>query len=258
MFNTIFFQPVVNLVVFLYDIIPGHDLGIVIILFAIIIKLLLLPLTKKQIESSKAMQDMQPKIKVIKEQYKDNPQEMNKKMFDLYKESKVNPLSSCLPILIQLPFLYAIFKLFRLGFENGTLDLVYPFINRPEIINTVSFGLVDLGSNNYVLAVLAGLAQFWQSKMIMPKKPEIKSEESKDENMAAIMGKQMTYIAPVLTVYICLNTPGALPLYWLVSTVLMIVQQKHIYKKKNEDGNSGQEGKSDNGDVKVIEGEIVK
>lgn len=248
-FQVIFYQPILNLLVFLYNIVPGHDLGIAIILLTIIIKLVLLPLSKQSIKSQKALQDLQPKIDEIKKKHKDKKDEMGRAMMALYKENKVNPFSSCLPLLVQMPFLFAVFAVFRDGFANGSLDAVYSFIARPEYINTVSLGFIDLSVRNIPIAVLAGLAQYWQAKMMMTKKAEIHTKESRDEDMAAIMNKQMIYFMPAMTVFIGLSFPGGLALYWLVTTILTGAQQLYIFKKKN---------KEENKDNKIVEGEIVK
>jgi len=253
-FKTVFYQPVLNLLVFLYNIVPGHDIGIAIVLLTIIIKLVLLPLSKKSIQSQKALQDIQPKIEEVKKKYANNKEEMGRAMMNLYKENKVNPFSSCLPLLVQLPFLWAVFKVFQTGLSNGSLDLVYPFISRPETINSISLGFVDLSQRSIVLAVLAGLAQFWQAKMMMTKKPAIKSPGSKDEDMAAIMNKQMIYFMPLLTIFIGASFPGGLALYWLITTVLTALQQMYIFKQKE---NNDKDKNLDN-ENKIIEGEIVK
>lgn len=246
MFQTFFYQPIFNLLIWLYNIIPGHDLGLAIIALTVIIKLALLPLSKQSIKSQKALQELQPKIDEIKKKYADKKEEQAKAMMELYKQEKVNPFSSCLPLLVQLPFLWAVFRVFRNGLNGGSLDLVYSFISRPETLKLTSFGFLDLSQSNMVLAVLAGLAQFWQAKMMSTKRPEIKSEGSKDENMMAIMNKQMLYFMPVLTVVICMRFPSGLALYWLTTTILTALQQLYIFKRK--------ESKND----KVIEGEVIK
>jgi len=173
---------------------------------------------------------------------------MGRAMLEIYKENKVNPFSSCLPLLIQLPFLWAVFRVFRNGFAGNSLDLVYSFISRPESINNVAFGFLELAKPNIYLAILAGLAQFWQAKMMVTKKPAIKASGAKDENMMAIMNKQMVYFMPFLTVFIGLTLPGGLTLYWFVTTLLTALQQLYVFKKKN-----GQ-----NQDGNVVEGQIVK
>ena len=254
MFDTFFYQPILNLVIFLYNMVPGHDLGIAIILLTIIIKVLLLPLSRQSIKSQKSLQDLQPKVDELKKKYANNKEELGRAMMNLYKEHKVNPFSSCLPLLIQLPFLFAVFKVFRTGFENGTLDLVYSFIDKPEVVNTISIIGVDLGENNYIIAFLAGAAQFWQAKMMMAKKAPVKSPGAKDENMMAMMNKQMVYMMPLLTIWIASTFPSGLALYWLTTTVLTGVQQLFIFKKDKEKDNNKD---IQSGENKTIEGEVV-
>jgi YidC/Oxa1 family membrane protein insertase len=233
LFTIIFYQPILNLLVWLYNIVPGHDIGIAIILLTIIIKLILLPLSKKMIESQKALQDLQPKMEELKKQFP-NKEEQGKAMIKLYQENKINPLSSCLPLLIQLPFLIAVYQVFMAGLKSNSLNLVYPFISRPESISVISFGFLDLSKPNWALAILAGLAQFWQAKMMITKKPPAAVQGSKgalDEGMAAMMNKQMLYFMPIFTVFIGLSLPGGLTLYWFVVTLLTALQQVFIFNK---------------------------
>ena len=232
-FTVILYQPIFNLLVFFYNIIPGHDIALAIVALTAVIKLILWPFAGKSLKSQKAMQNIQPKIDELKKKYKNQKEKMTQEMMRLYKEEKVNPFSSCLPLLIQFPFLIAVFQVFRTGLiNNGQLDLLYPFIGNPGFINPISFGLVDLSQKNLYLAVLAGLAQFWQAKMMMTQKPAVKGAASKDENMMATMNKQMVYFMPIITVVIGMSLPGGLMLYWLTTTFLMVLQQYFIFRHK--------------------------
>lgn len=233
-FQLIFYQPVLNLLVFLYNVIPGHDIGLAIIAMTFIIKIILLPFSKQSIKSQKALQDIQPKIDEVKRKFANNKEAMGRAMMELYKKEKVNPFSSCLPLLVQLPFLWAVFRVFQDGLNGKSLSLVYSFISRPEKINPISFGLIDLSKSNVILAVLAGLAQFWQAKMMSTKRPEVKTNSAKDEDMMAIMNKQMIYLMPALTIFIGLTFPGGLALYWLVTTLLTALQQLYLFRKRNK------------------------
>jgi len=228
-FQTLFYQPILNLLVYLYNIFG--DLGLAILFLTIIIKVVLFPLSKKSIKSQKALQELQPEIEKLKEKYKDDKHAQSVALMELYKKNKVNPFSSCLPLLIQLPFLIAIFRVFKDGFAQNHLDLLYSFVNNPEIINTMTLGYFDLAQTSVYLAVLAGLAQFWQSRMMHTKKPEVKTEGSKDEKMLSIMNKQMLYVMPVITVLIGLQFPAGLTLYWFLTTLFTAVQQKIIFSK---------------------------
>lgn len=248
LFTVIFYQPIFNLLIGIYDAIPGHDMGIAIIILTIIIKTVFLPLSKKAIESQKELQDLQPKIEELKKKYAGQKEEMGRAMLALYQEHKVNPFSSCLPILVQLPFLIAVYQVFANGLANKSMDLLYPFVQRPEVINAISLGFLDLSKPNWVLAVLSGLAQFWQTKMMISKRPPVKGPGTADEDMAAIMNKQMLYMMPALTVFIGVSLPGGLTLYWFVTTVLTALQQIFIFNKV----------KSKRTASPVIEGQVVK
>ena len=245
-FTVVFYQPILNLLVFLYTTVSFHDLGIAIILLTAIIKLAFWPLGRSSIKSQKALQDLQPKIEELKKEHKGNPAELSRATMELYKTNKVNPFSSCLPLLLQLPFLFAVYQVFRDGVGNK-LDYVYSFVSRPEFINPISFGFLDLAKSNVYLAVLAGLAQFWQAKMMSTTQPAVKVPGSKDESMTAIMNKQMLYFMPVITIFIGLSLPGGLTLYWFVLTLFTALQQLVTFKKKDGDAAP-----------KTIEGDIIK
>lgn len=237
-FNLIFYQPLLNLLVFLYNVIPGNDIGVAIIVLTIIIKLILYPFSIKSLKSQKALQELQPKIDEIKAKYKDQKEKLASEMMGLYKKEKVSPFSSCLPLLIQFPFLIAVYQVFRTGLSNGNLDLLYSFVQNPGELSAIAFGFLNLSEVNVVLAVLAGGAQFIQAKMLMAKKPAVKSPGSKDEGMMAIMNKQMLFLMPIMTIFIGVSLPSGLVLYWLVVTLLTVLQQfitfRHIDKKDKE------------------------
>jgi len=234
LFHVIFYEPILNLLVFLYNVIPGHDIGLAIIAMTVIIKLILLPLSKQSIKSQKSLQTLQPKIDEFKKKYANNKEEQGRAMMQLYRQEKVNPFSSCLPLLIQLPFLWAVFIVFRDGLSNQALNDIYSFIYNPGTINAISLGFINLAKPNLVLAVLAGAAQFWQAKMMVTKRPEVKTPGAKDEDMMTIMNKQMLYMMPILTVVIGMTFPGGLALYWLVTTVLTALQQMYLFKQKEK------------------------
>ncbi|NUM25933.1 MAG: membrane protein insertase YidC [Candidatus Buchananbacteria bacterium] len=231
LFNTILFQPLFNLLVFFYNLVPGNDLGVAIILLTVLIKVVLYPLSLQSIRSQKALQELQPKMDAIKKQYKDNKEAQAKALMDLYKQEKINPLSSCLPLLVQLPFLIAVFHVFSRGLSSESLDLLYPFIQNPGHLNPISLGFFDLSKPNIILAVLTGLAQFFQSKMLVStKQPKVPG--AKDEDMMAAMNKQMLYFMPLMTVVIGASLPAGLLVYWFVTTVLTVLQQQLIFGRK--------------------------
>ena len=228
LFTTILYQPVFNLLVFLYNL--TGNLGLAIIILTVAIKILLWPLSAQATRAQKQLQAVQPKIEELKKRHKDKREEQAKALMELYHQEKINPLSSCLPVLIQLPLLIAVFQVFRQGLKSESLNLLYPFITNPGSLNSLLWDSIDLATPNVVLAVLAGLAQFWQTRMLMAKQPA--SPKPKSDDFAAILNKQMLYMMPILTVFIGLSLPSGLALYWLVFTLLTIGQQRIVLKEK--------------------------
>lgn len=248
LFQAILYQPLLNLFIGLYNLIP--DVGVVILILTILIKLALYPLTSASIKSQKALTDLQPKLDELKKKHKDDQQRVAQETMKMYKENKVNPFASCLPLLIQLPILIALYWVLRQVLTADSFDTLYSFVSNPGSINTLSLGFLELGKASYVLALLAGGAQFWQAKMMSRKKPPAGAGPgAKDEGMATMMNKQMLYMMPFLTVIIGMKLPGGLTLYWFLSTLFMALQQLVVFnknkKKKKSDGD-------------VIEGKIVK
>lgn len=235
LFQTFLYIPIFNAFVALYNLLP--DVGVVIIIITALIKLMMYPLTKSSIAAQKSISEIQPKLEELKKKHKDNQQLLAQETMRLYKENKVNPLGSCLPILIQLPIFIAIYWVLREGLTGNNFDALYSFVKNPGHIKTVSLGFVDLGkSGNIVLAVLSAGAQYWQAKMMQSKRPPKEAGAGgKDEDMASIMNKQMLYFMPFLTLIIGFQFPGGLALYWFVSTLLTGLQQKLMFAKKNNE-----------------------
>jgi len=226
LFNQILYYPLFNALVWLYNIIPGQDLGIAIIILTALIRLILYPLSRKAIRSQKAMAKLQPEIKEIRKKYK-NKEEQAKAMMGLYQKYKINPLSGCLPILIQLPILVALYRVFFTGLDPQKLNGLYGFIEQPSSLNPIFLGLVDLSQRSIVLAILAGIFMFIQSKMLMPQKALQSTQGTKIAGLdiSSLMSHQMVYFMPLITIFIAWNLPAALPLYWIVITLFGIVQQ---------------------------------
>jgi YidC/Oxa1 family membrane protein insertase len=245
LFNEIIYKPIYNLLIFVYSVIPFHDFGVAIILVTIFIKLVLIPLSKKQIESQKKMQELQPKIKELQAKYKNDKEKQSRALMELYKEKKTNPFSGCLPMIVQLVFLIAIYRvLFNIsnaGLKVDTADL-YGFVPDPGQIHHMFLGIIDLASvlnlgnltiaslPQIILVVLAAGSQYVQTKMLMGKQTPVPA--GKDADFSQVMSKQMLYLGPLLTLFIGIKFPAGLALYWLVSTVFMIAQQYLLEKKE--------------------------
>ncbi len=244
LFDTILYDPLLSALIWLYHAIPGHDLGLAIIVVTIGTKLILAVPSARAIRSQRELQLIQPKLEALKAQYKDNREELGRKLMEFYKEHKVNPFSSCLPSLIQFPILFILYHVFINGLSTDpssgilvakTLDHLYSplrSIYSTTPIDLHAFGFLNLaGTKNLILAVVTAGLQFWQSRMLMSQRAEVAGKGASDENMASAMSKQMLYIFPLFTGYLVYVFPAGLGLYWLTSTVFQIVQQYFVFKK---------------------------
>ena len=177
--------------------------GVAIILITLAIKIVLYPLTVKQIKGMKAMQDLQPKMKELQEKYKGNPEKLNKEMASLYKESGVNPLSGCLPLIVQMPILMGIFFAIR----------DYQYAHIPSFL-----WMTDLSQPDpmYILPILSAVTTYIQQK-----------QTSTDMNQQT---KMMMNIMPIFIGYISITFPGGLVLYWVMSNIFQILQQWFMYR----------------------------
>lgn len=184
------------------------NLGLAIVIMTIIIKLIMYPLTQKQIQSTKAMMELQPKMKALQEKYKDDKQRLNMELANLYKTEGVNPLAGCLPLLIQMPIMIGIFY--------GIRD--YNYAAHPEIVTSFLW-LKDISQADptYVLPVLSALTTFIQTKQTMP-------------DTGNAQGKIMGYFMPLFIGYISLTFPAGLVLYWVVMNIMQIAQQAMMNK----------------------------
>lgn len=233
LFELFFYQPIFNIFIALYDVIP--DVGIAIVILTLIIKFALYPLNAKSIAAQKSLQELQPKLEALKKEHKDDQQKLAQETMKIYKENKVNPFGSCLPLLIQLPILFAIYWVLRNEFSALPFDLLYSFVPQPESVNPLSLGLFDMSTPSIVLALLAGAAQFWQAKMMTARRaPKEAGDGAKDENMMTMMNKQMLYFMPIITILIGMQFPAGLALYWFLSTAFTAVQQMILFRKKKE------------------------
>lgn len=229
-FNTILYQPLFNGLILLYLYLPGRDFGIAVIILTILTRLIFYPLGTKAIRSQKLLQSLQPKIQEIQQKYKDNKEKQAKETLELYKKEKINPFSGCLPLLIQLPILIALYQVFWQGFQLEQMKFLYNFVPNPGEIDPSFLGMINLSEPNIYLAILAGAFQFIQTKMIQPKMQKMKTEQLSNK-FAEMMQKQMLYFFPIFTVLILWGLPSAIGLYWLVSTLFSIAQQYFVFKK---------------------------
>lgn len=231
LYHEIIYRPILNFLVLGYNYLPGHDVGIVIILVTLLIRFAMAPLFHKQMKSQKAMTDLQPKLLEVQKKYKDDREGRAKAMMELYKENNVNPLGSCLPLLIQLPILIALYQVFVKAL-NGELNGLYSWVAHPGRLDPLFLGLMDLSKPSIALAILAGGLQFMQSRL-MNKGQMISPSSDPNDTTAKALKFQTTYVLPVISVVIAWNLPAGLPLYWCVTTVFAIVQQEWVNRRVN-------------------------
>ncbi|OGZ76006.1 MAG: hypothetical protein A3I87_01535, partial [Candidatus Staskawiczbacteria bacterium RIFCSPLOWO2_02_FULL_39_8] len=208
---------------------PGHDFGVAIIVLTVVIKFVLYPLSVKALHSQKVLQRLQPKLQEIQSKFKNDKEKQAQETLELYRKEKINPFSGLFLVIIQLPILIALYRVFWLGLKPEELGNLYSFVVNPIQINSMFLQMVDLAQPNLVFAILAGILQFFQTKMLMPK-----PDKAKAKDIGTIMQKQMLYFFPFVTVIILLKLPSALGLYWIVSGIVSIAQQYYILKKVPE------------------------
>ncbi len=231
----IFYQPIYNALFFLISVVPWGDVGIAVILLTVIVKLILFPLAKKSIVSQVKLKSLEADIQKIKESGA-SKEEQAKKTFELYKINKVNPLSGCLIVIIQLPIIFALYKVFlqALNLDESSL---YSFVHFPEVINSHFLGLIDMHEKSLVLALIAGITQFFQMKLITPPAKKTSGDAGKPsfkDELAKSMNMQMKYFLPVFITIVAYQVSSAAALYWATSNLFTIGQEMIVRRKMKE------------------------
>lgn len=231
--NTVLYDPLHNTLAFLVNIIPGGDVGIAVILLTIIVKLILFPLSQKALKSQAAMRELTPELAEIKEKYGDNKEEHARQTFALYKKYNISPVSGCLPILIQIPIIFALYRVFMKGI-SFTADSLYAFIPVPVIVSTSFLGILDLTAHSIVLAIITGVSQFIQAYFSIASLPTPEKKEGKrsfQEELARSMQIQTKYVLPIFIGVIAYQVSAAVALYWCTNNIFTILQELYIRKK---------------------------
>ena len=268
LFDVIIVQPILNLLMAIYSIVPGGDFGISIIIFTVIIRFLLWPLVKKQLHQTKAMRKMQPELKKIQAKYKNNKQAQGLAMMELYKKHNISPFGSIGVLLIQLPILIGIYRVVQIfamhrdelgKFTYGFMDnipAVKELLASPDNFNQNFLGFIDLTQHAVsengvvigllVLALLAALLQFFLSKQMSPNTDSNKrlrdvlaeagqGKEADQAEVNAIVMRKMMKFMPVMLFFIMISLPGALALYMATGNAVAYLQNKLILGKDKEE-----------------------
>lgn len=263
MFTTLIVQPIFNLLVLIYNIIPGHNFGLAIILFTIVVRLLLWPFVKRQLHQTKLMRKLQPELKEIKKKAKGDRRQESILMMELYKERGVSMTASLRMLLIQLPILFGLYLgLTRLLKDPKELfTFSYPVIQdfswMQELAKDISkfdetlFGLIDLtkpalGSGGVywpamILVVGSAIVQYYQSKQLLPQDKESRSlraifrdagegKQADQSEVSAAIGRNTIYLFPALIFLFSVSIASAISLYWLVSGIVAYIQQSIVLR----------------------------
>ena len=263
MFTTIIVQPIFNLLVLITAILPGHNFGLAIIIFTIIIRILMWPLVKKQLNQAKAMRELTPEIKKIKAAAKGDRQKESMLTMELYREKEINPFASLLIVLVQLPILIGLYSSLRkiVNDPHQIISFSYPALHNlswmKEIAHDINkfddtlFGVVNLtrtalGPEGIYWAALiivaaSAIAQYFQTKQLMPHDPEARGlrailrdsssgKKADQSEVNAAVGKSSQLMVPILVFFVGLRLAVALPLYWLTGSVVAYIQQARVLR----------------------------
>lgn len=237
MFHTIISQPLTNALIFLTSFLWGN-IGLAVIVLTIIIKFILLPFARSTIKNQIAVKKLQPHLEEIKKQYPDK-NEQAKKTMELYKEHKTNPLAGCLPVLIQLPIIIGLYRVFLAGSAIDTTAL-YSFVHLPENISQMFLG-INMTSKSIILAVIAGATQYLQLRfspsMQTTPTTAVTTTDGKPDMQTAMMNnmqKTMKFTLPIMITFFAAVVPAAVALYWIVTNIFTLAQEYFIYKQINK------------------------
>lgn len=261
LFTELIVRPIFNLIVFIYALLPGHNFGVAIIIFTVLVRLALWPLVKKQLHHAKAMRALQPEIKKIKASTKGDKRKESQLTMELYKERQINPFSSIGLLLVQIPIFIGLYYAIKRIVENPQqmIDFAYPVVqNLPWIkelatdigqFDETLFGFINLGQAAIsavgvywpamVLVLASATAQFFQSKMLLPNDKDARSlrkilseagkgNSAEQQEVSAAVGRGTVYIIPFFIFIVTVRLASALSLYWLTSALVAIIQQKKV------------------------------
>ncbi|HSW78716.1 MAG TPA: YidC/Oxa1 family membrane protein insertase [Candidatus Babeliales bacterium] len=270
-FTTVIVQPIFNLLVLIYAILPGHNFGLAIIIFTIIVRLLLWPLVKKQLNHAKAMRELQPEIKKIKQAAKGDRQKESQMTMELYKEREINPFASLGIVLVQLPILIGLYSGLNkiIKDPHQIITFSYSWIHDIGWLQTLAhdihqfddslLGFVSLSRKAIgplgiywpamIIVALSAVFQYIQSRQLMPKTQDSRSlkqilrdagqgKQADQTEVSAAVGRGTLFLIPGMVFLFGLNFPAALPLYWLTSSVVAVIQQKRILRDDAEEADA--------------------
>lgn len=227
-FHTLVSEPLYNGLIFLINQLPFFDVGVVIIIFTILIKIILLPLSIKASKSQLQMKATEKDIALIKEKYKDKG-EQGIKVMEYYKEKGINPFTAILVVFIQIPILIGLYRVF-IGLPEINTQFLYGFMKVPDSINMIFLGLVNMGEKSLILAILVGITTYIQTSLATSN-DKVDNKNGTQADFAKAMSFQMKYFLPPFITAVVYNISSAVALYLFVSNIFSIVQEYYIKQK---------------------------
>ncbi|OHA18910.1 MAG: hypothetical protein A2836_00790 [Candidatus Taylorbacteria bacterium RIFCSPHIGHO2_01_FULL_45_63] len=236
-FHSFFVTPLYNGLIFLMDVLPWPDAGLAIVLLTILVKLVLFPLSRKAIHTQVRMKEIEGELQSVKEKYKDNKQKQAEETMALYKKKGVNPFSSFFLIIIQLPIIFALYRIF-LGSQLPEVDqnLLYSFVSVPTNVSVLFLGLIPITGKSLILSLATGISQFFQARLSLGSVAvSPKDAGTFKYDFAKSMNTQMKYVFPVIAFFVAYSISGAVALYWTTSNLFTLGQElfvRHKLKKQ--------------------------
>lgn len=237
--HTFFFDPVYNVLVFFLDIVPGGDVGLAIILTTLAVKLVLLPLALKAARTQVVMRELEPKLREVKEKFKDKREEQARAMMEIYRDAGLNPFASIVLILIQIPIIISLYLSVSKGggvpLPDINIALLYSFMPEPETVSMLFLGFLDMAGKSLPLAALAGITQFLHARLAIPApEPRKDGQEANfKDDFARSMQTQMRYVMPFIIFMVAYYISAAIALYFTVSNLVSLAQEHYVKKHKN-------------------------
>jgi YidC/Oxa1 family membrane protein insertase len=249
-FETIIYQPLYNGLVFLAYFMPWADIGFAVITLTLIVKFALFPLMHTTTKSQVKMREIEPELNKLKEDLKDDKEKQARELIALYNKHGINPATGCVSLLIQLPIILGLYWVFKdIQFDPAVVGemvgngvraagaflneaLLYPFTPRPEYLHTEFLGFIDMTGRSILLAVLAGITQYFQMKFSMPdEKPTLQNTGSLKDDLIQNMKFQMRYVFPFFVVIFAYTISSAIALYWVISNMFAIGHEWYVRRE---------------------------
>lgn len=237
LYNIIIFQPFYNGFIFLTSLFPFFDAGVIIIIFTIIVKIIILPLSIKASKAQIQMKNTEKDLQLIKEKYKDDKNEQSKKTMEYYKERGINPFAGIFILIIQFPILIGLYQVFiRSGLPKINETLLYPFlVSMVSLVPNMMFlGLINIAQKSVVLALIAGVTTYFQISHASKGQSQ-QTTAGTQGDIARAMNVQMKYFFPVLMTFIAYTISSAVAIYFITSNLFAIGQEMYIRKKYHKD-----------------------